>query len=48
MIIKNPYSKDYLEIIGANGYLEKHKQNIPKLFKKLEKEMWNKTKNWSL
>ncbi len=48
MIIKNPYAKDFEEILGANAFLEKHKQKIPKLFKTLEKEMWNKTKNWKL
>lgn len=48
LTIKNPYSKDYMEIIGANLYLKENKQKVPKLFKELEKQMWQKTKNWKI
>jgi len=46
--IKNPYAKDYKEILGANLYLKENKQKVPKLFKELEKQIWNKTKNWKI
>ena len=46
--INNPYAKDYMEILCANSYLKENKQKIPKLFKELEKQIWNKTKNWGI